>query len=59
MPSSVQTAAGTYQLAYGSNGRMWRVTDQLENVSTIVWDGQENRTAVIDPYGSAHSSLGV
>ena len=42
---------GDVQLAYDGNGRMRQTTDQLGNVSTIVWDGQGNRKAVIDPYG--------
>ncbi|AMV40969.1 putative deoxyribonuclease RhsA (plasmid) [Planctomyces sp. SH-PL62] len=49
--SSVQTAAGTYQLAYGAEGRLRRVIDERGNVSTLMWDSQGNRTAVIDPYG--------
>jgi RHS repeat-associated protein len=57
LPVAVITAAGTYEIDYDSNGRISRVVDELGNISTLVWDGNGNRLAVIDPYGVRTSYL--
>ena len=51
-----------YAFAYDSNNRVRGMVDELGNRSTLVWDANGNRIAVVDPYlrrtSFAYDSMG-
>jgi YD repeat-containing protein len=52
LQSLTEPTGSRYTLIYDSTGRVRRMVDQLNTITTLLWDASSNRTGIINPAGT-------